>query len=235
MHHPEQNSETDVAFDQRLGLRHPVLISVKGRSASDSRSIEGHLLDLSVGGFLIETSAEMAVGKTISIDLPEVTDLSARVVWANRPLYGCELDRPLAKLIVERTWLNNAPATADDTPVAIGQHVKKLRQTKGWTRAELAEIAGVSRPSVWGWETGRTEPRLDALRRLATAFGCSVAELRNPSIARFETPGSSRSVVPDEPLPTVDAILTRARHDLAARLDIPTARIRLFFEVIERE
>ncbi|KTE19014.1 hypothetical protein ATE67_15835 [Sphingopyxis sp. H050] len=58
------------------------------------------------------------------------------------------------------------------------------------TRSELAERAGLSRPTIWAWESGKTQPRNSNLQTLASALGISELEL----VAGRENTGSS----PDE-------------------------------------
>lgn len=58
-----------------------------------------------------------------------------------------------------------------------GTAIKKLREAKGITQNELAEIIGVSGKAVSKWETGRGLPDISLLELLASALGISVAEL----------------------------------------------------------
>src|SRR5690606_38553634 len=46
-------------------------------------------------------------------------------------------------------------------------------QARGFSRTELAARTGVSKPTVWAWETGRTSPRRNNLRSLARALDLS--------------------------------------------------------------
>ena len=56
--------------------------------------------------------------------------------------------------------------------------VKRLREGKDWTQAELAAKAKVSRPYITMLESGtRKTPSLVALQRLAKALGVPVTEL----------------------------------------------------------
>ena len=56
--------------------------------------------------------------------------------------------------------------------------VKRLREAKGWTQADLATKANVSRPYITMLEGGkRKTPSLAALQRLAKALGVLVTEL----------------------------------------------------------
>jgi len=56
--------------------------------------------------------------------------------------------------------------------------VKRLRRAKGWTQADLAQKAKVSRAYITMLESGvRKTPSVPMLRRLAKALGVPVAEL----------------------------------------------------------
>lgn len=57
------------------------------------------------------------------------------------------------------------------------ENLRAHREQKGWTQTQAAEAAGVSFRSYQNWEIGGREPRLDALKSLAEAFGVSVDEL----------------------------------------------------------
>ena len=54
-----------------------------------------------------------------------------------------------------------------------GKSVQAARLERGWSQDELAEKAGVSRPTVSRVELGQ-EPSMRTARRLATALGLSV-------------------------------------------------------------
>ncbi len=58
-----------------------------------------------------------------------------------------------------------------------GSGVRLAREGAGWTQAELAEHAGVSRQVVATIETGRHAPSVDAALRLARSLGASVEDL----------------------------------------------------------
>lgn len=49
--------------------------------------------------------------------------------------------------------------------------LREQRAETGMTQYELADTAGVGRPSVACWECGYNFPRLDSLVRLAEAMG----------------------------------------------------------------
>ena len=55
--------------------------------------------------------------------------------------------------------------------------VKRLREAKGLTQAQLAEQIGVSGKAVSKWETAKGLPDITLIEPLAKALGVSVAEL----------------------------------------------------------
>ncbi|MBQ5754058.1 MAG: helix-turn-helix domain-containing protein [Oscillospiraceae bacterium] len=58
-----------------------------------------------------------------------------------------------------------------------GAAIRRLREEKGLTQAELAERIGVSSKAVSKWETARGLPDIALMEPLAGALGVSVAEL----------------------------------------------------------
>ncbi|WP_283608155.1 helix-turn-helix domain-containing protein [Faecalispora anaeroviscerum] len=58
-----------------------------------------------------------------------------------------------------------------------GTTIKSLREKKGYTQRQLAELLSVSDKAVSKWETQRGLPDISLLEPLAKALGVSVAEL----------------------------------------------------------
>lgn len=52
--------------------------------------------------------------------------------------------------------------------------LRDLRVQRGLTQAQLAELAGVSQPSLSQYERGDILPSLESARRVAQALGVSV-------------------------------------------------------------
>jgi transcriptional regulator with XRE-family HTH domain len=59
----------------------------------------------------------------------------------------------------------------------LSTRLRRVREERGMSRSELAERAGLSRPTIWAWESGKTQPRNSNLQTLATALGISEIEL----------------------------------------------------------
>ncbi len=60
-----------------------------------------------------------------------------------------------------------------------GAAIKALRESKGMTQTELADILGVTGKAVSKWETAKGFPDISLLQPLATALDTSVIELMN--------------------------------------------------------
>ncbi len=82
------------------------------------------------------------------------------------------------------TKTNVDPKNSDDfelkvqkrlAELEIEQDILSLRQQRGWTQSELAEMAGVSQPFIAKLESGRAvNIELKTLVRIATALGAQV-------------------------------------------------------------
>lgn len=57
------------------------------------------------------------------------------------------------------------------------ERLKKEREKKGWSQAELAEKIHVSRQSVSKWETGKNYPSIEVIIDLSDLFGITIDEL----------------------------------------------------------
>lgn len=55
--------------------------------------------------------------------------------------------------------------------------IKELRSEQGWTQLELAIRLGVTPPTVYAWESGRSVPKVEQLRKLAEAFGVRMDDI----------------------------------------------------------
>ncbi len=55
--------------------------------------------------------------------------------------------------------------------------ITDLRAQRGWTQADLAQRAGVSRQTINAIETGKFDPSLPLAFRLAKLFGLTIEEL----------------------------------------------------------
>jgi transcriptional regulator with XRE-family HTH domain len=61
--------------------------------------------------------------------------------------------------------------------VKVGDHIRRLRETRKLTQATMARRAGLSRMLVIRIERDDISPTLDTLERIATALGVTVRNL----------------------------------------------------------
>jgi len=61
--------------------------------------------------------------------------------------------------------------------MSIGKELRRIREERGLTQAELADMIGVSEKVVSKWECGETKPSADILPALADAFGINIDDL----------------------------------------------------------
>jgi len=59
----------------------------------------------------------------------------------------------------------------------IEKNIKKFREQKNITQSELAEKLNVTRQAVSNWETGKTQPDIDTLHKIADMLEISIDEL----------------------------------------------------------
>lgn len=60
---------------------------------------------------------------------------------------------------------------------AFGQHLRRLREGRGWSQQALADAADITKKTVYRMETAQTAPTLDVLACLAEGLEISLAEL----------------------------------------------------------
>ena len=61
----------------------------------------------------------------------------------------------------------------DNEPKTMGQKIRQLRQSKGYTQAQFAKLLYVSRQAVSRWEAGSAIPTADKLIEMSTLFSVS--------------------------------------------------------------
>lgn len=59
----------------------------------------------------------------------------------------------------------------------LSQNIKKLRERKGLSQKELISLVGLGAPMYSRIETGKVEPSLSTLEKIATALNVNLSEL----------------------------------------------------------
>ncbi len=86
----------DARTERRGSDRYLLKLRVPGSTPSE-RSVAVLIHDLSLTGFLIETSADLSVGAELEIQLPEAGTRHAWVVWNSGQYFGCEFLEPISR------------------------------------------------------------------------------------------------------------------------------------------
>jgi transcriptional regulator with XRE-family HTH domain len=60
---------------------------------------------------------------------------------------------------------------------AFGENLKKLREAKGLTTREFADIADIAYSQVWTLESGNGDPSLTTLLAISRALGVTINDL----------------------------------------------------------
>jgi transcriptional regulator with XRE-family HTH domain len=235
---PQESNEK-----QQRASRVSLLLEVAGSTDREHVPVTVH--NMSETGILIETQSVLAVGQKITIELPQADAVSALVVWQSAPLFGCRFDQPLSRAALSAAQLRNpvpaefnaaAPVRAVSQPQiqeSLGQRLLRLRRSKGISRAALSMRTGLSKPSIWAWETGRAAPRRDSLERLAEAFGISEAELRWGMIpAREERLNGERmhDEAPKAEGGLLGDVIEAAKADIAASAGVDKKNVKILIE-----
>lgn len=61
---------------------------------------------------------------------------------------------------------------------AIGERIKEVRQERGLSQEELAQIINSTKSAISRYESGKRQPRLDQLQRIANALNVTVGFLQ---------------------------------------------------------
>lgn len=62
-------------------------------------------------------------------------------------------------------------------PMDFGDRLSGWRKQRGWTQAQLADALGLNLTQIKRYETGASQPSLDALRTIALTLNVSLDEL----------------------------------------------------------
>lgn len=217
--HPEQRRGVDL----RRSPRHRLVLPVD--LAFENETSNALVLDLSENGCLIEAERRIELGETLQIEFYENPELryKAKIIWGGDALYGCQFFQPIPETIVEEARLWTVPrligeaidgASADQLPIAI----RAARSSAGLSAAELARRAGVSRPTLWSWETGKSRPTKENLANLKQALQMEMGD----GAARAED---------DEPVgkvqPSLNQVVERHRQSMADELGVAPGSIKI--------
>jgi transcriptional regulator with XRE-family HTH domain len=197
--------------------RRTLLLDAEGTPPSGKAS-QVLIHNLSATGLLIECEMTLTSGETIAIDLPEAGSTEAHIIWSSGRLHGCAFEEPLGKAALSAAELRSAVegstriAPPDHEPLAM--RLQRLRAERGMSLSQLASMLGVSKPTVWAWEQGRSRPADKRIAPLADALGVDVSDL-----------------IPVLDTPALQQLLTRSRARIAEAFGCGPDNVRIMIEL----
>ncbi len=75
---------------------------------------------------------------------------------------------------------SNGPGLPDPQALDLGERVRDLRKSRGWTLEQAAKQAGMARSTLSKIENGQMSPTYEALKKLAVGLDISVPQLFTP-------------------------------------------------------
>jgi len=205
--------EDEADAERRDAPRRTLRLGVAGRFGDGGDSAV-NVHNISATGLLIETASQLDEGEVFAVDLPEAGEQSAEVVWASAPMYGCRFAGRLSTAALSAAELQSDVVEAGPTqPIeGFGARLHRLRIERGMSLADIANRLGVSKPTVWAWEHGKSRPVEKRLSALAEALGV--------------TPGGL------EPAPSGPSEeLERSRRRIAQAYGVEPVRVRIMIEL----
>ena len=143
------------------------------------------ILNISSRGMLLRTIGNLDKHEALTVILPEAGEKLAEIVWSSGDLHGCRFAEPLTKGEISAAQLKARPLdvqpsaspSSDLQSETFGQRLKRLRMASSYSMVGLANATGVTKPTLWKWETERVRPRQKALANLAGVLGVSESYL----------------------------------------------------------
>lgn len=101
--------------ERRSSERRKLFLETHGVSAS-ARPAQVVIHDLSAEGFLMESSAAIAVGDHLEVSIPEAGSVEATAVWKSGRYCGCKFAEPISGAAVSAAELRSHPSPPQTTP-----------------------------------------------------------------------------------------------------------------------
>lgn len=73
----------------------------------------------------------------------------------------------------------------DRSAERIGERIRKIRETRELTRAELGALVGLDQNRVQQYENGKRKPKIPLLKKFADALGVETIALMDPSLESY--------------------------------------------------
>jgi transcriptional regulator with XRE-family HTH domain len=71
--------------------------------------------------------------------------------------------------------------------MSIGNNIRALRKSKGWTQVELAQKLNITQQAITAYERGKKRPPVDKLPDIAELFGVTIEDIIGKKPLTIET------------------------------------------------
>ena len=78
-----------------------------------------------------------------------------------------------------------ADLNEDRSAARIGARIKRIRETREMTRAELGALVGLDQNRVQQYENGKRKPKIPLLKKIASALGVETIALMDPTTESY--------------------------------------------------
>lgn len=193
--------QPDVSDGTQRQRGHRLVLRLQTGVGQSGKAFDAEILNLSPSGMLVKTTARLSLDDPLHVVLPNTGPVAAKVVWFDELLYGCSFATPLSDADIEAA--NEVAQGSEEghgvDSETLGERIRRLRTRRGLPMRALADVIGVSKPTLWKWESDQVRPRHAKMQRLAVELGVSELELvyGAPSDGVEETgePGSLADIV----------------------------------------
>lgn len=153
-----QFASIETSTDSRGRLRRKLLLEVDA-STPAREAYRTVVRNLSETGLLIETTAALALGDLIEVDLPRAGAAAATVMWNSDRLFGCNFAEDLSAGAVSAALLQAAsqphaagPGTVIGPAPEAALPIEKLSlPTRAWTITGLALLSWAAVAALIAW------------------------------------------------------------------------------------
>ena len=79
--------------------------------------------------------------------------------------------------------------------MSLGRKIAKLRKERDWTQDQFADKVGVHGRHISRWETDKSKPTIEKIRRIAEVFGISAEDLIKENGEEFVIQEQDRTLI----------------------------------------
>ena len=111
------------------------------------------------------------------VDYRPRSDRGIRLTMENGTTYDFDTITKCVRRVEDHSMHTAEDITEDRCRASIAYHLTELMGLKGYTQQTLSEYTGLGKGSIYNYVNGKATPSATALRKMAQALDCSVADL----------------------------------------------------------